>query len=97
MEIETVRAFDAASLAALPDIRDVRQAGPRTLFVTVDDAGEATPGLIDAIARAGGEVAAVREHRPSFDEVFAALVNRHAESLARQRRDNGADTEGAAA
>jgi len=33
----------------------------------------------DAIERAGGMVESSREHRPTFDEVFAALVTAHAE------------------
>jgi hypothetical protein len=33
--------------------------------------------VVDAIVTAGAEVDWSREYRPSFDEVFAELVNRH--------------------
>ena len=47
------------------------------LLVVADDAARATPRVNDAIADAGGEVESSREYRPSFDEIFAELVNRH--------------------
>jgi ABC-2 type transport system ATP-binding protein len=77
VEIETAARFDGIALEALPFVRHVRQDGPRHLTITVDDAGAATPDAVDAIGRAGGEVALAREVRPSFDDVFAALVGRH--------------------
>jgi hypothetical protein len=40
------------------------------------DAGLATPIVNDAVEAAGGDVEFSREYRPSFDEVFAALVAR---------------------
>ena len=52
------------------------------LTVIVDDAGPATPDVVEAIQARGGEVASAREERPSFDEVFAALVERDQASRA---------------
>ncbi|HEX6868880.1 MAG TPA: ABC transporter ATP-binding protein [Candidatus Limnocylindrales bacterium] len=77
IEIETVERFDGTALADAPGIRGVRQDAPRHLTLTVDDAGTATTGVVEALEALGGEVATVREVRPSFDDVFAALVARH--------------------
>jgi ABC-2 type transport system ATP-binding protein len=76
MELETTDAFDSEVLRKLPEVRDVRVQGPRTFQVVVDEAGAATPAVVEAIAEAGGDVAAAREFRPSFDDVFAELVER---------------------
>ena len=76
VEIETTRAFDASSLSGLPAVIGLRQQGPRQFWVSTPDAGAATPALLAAVAAAGGEVASAREYRPSFDEVFATLVDR---------------------
>lgn len=81
VEIEIGNAFDSARLSDLPAVRSVERRGPSTLRVTVDDASTALPDVVDAINQAGGDVAAARETRPSFDEVFAILVER--ERLAR--------------
>jgi ABC-2 type transport system ATP-binding protein len=80
IEVETTDAFDGEVLRKLPAVRDVRQQGSRTFQVIVDEAGAATPAVVDAISEAGGDVAAAREVRPSFDEVFAELVERDARS-----------------
>jgi ABC-type multidrug transport system ATPase subunit len=57
IEIETTRAIDAASLAGLTDIKEVRQPGPRRMLVIVEDAGAATPRLLEALRNQGVEVA----------------------------------------
>jgi ABC-2 type transport system ATP-binding protein len=74
--IETAALFDGGLLEDLPVVRGVRQTGPRQLTVIVDDAGTATPDVVEAIHARGGEVVIAREERPSFDEVFAILVER---------------------
>ncbi len=43
--------------------------------------------MSDAIDAAGGDVEYSREYRPTFDEVFTALVTRHLEG-----KKNGAST-----
>jgi len=80
IEVETTDPFDGEVLRKLPEVRDVRKQGPRTFQVVVDEAGVATPAVVEAINEAGGDVAAAREVRPSFDEVFAELVERDARS-----------------
>lgn len=76
--VETVELFDGGVLADLPFVREVRQTGPRTLTIIVDDAGKAVPAIVEAIDARGGAVASAREERPTFDDVFAALVERNA-------------------
>jgi ABC-2 type transport system ATP-binding protein len=80
IEVETTEPFDGTVLRRLPEVRDVRAQGPRTFQVVVDEAGAATPAVVEAIKQAGGDVAAAREVRPSFDEVFSELVERDARS-----------------
>lgn len=77
IEIVTSRPFDTRVLEPIEGIVEIRQTGPRQLLVIAQDAARATPRVVDAIDAAGGEVEESREYRPSFDEVFAALVNRH--------------------
>jgi ABC-2 type transport system ATP-binding protein len=77
LQVETSQPFDVRQLRPIGGVFHVRQYGPRGLLVYAGDAGSATPGVLGAIEAAGGEVASSREYRPSFDEVFALLVERH--------------------
>lgn len=77
LEVTTTRLFDVAGLAEADGIRGIRQTGPRDFRLVVDDAGAATADVVQAITGAGAEVEAVRESRPTFEEVFATLVERH--------------------
>jgi ABC-2 type transport system ATP-binding protein len=76
LAVETDRAFDARVLGQIPQVHGVRQPGPRQLWVITEDAGATTPAIVEAVQAAGGEVTSAREYRPSFDEVFAELVQR---------------------
>ena len=76
VEVETDGIIDATSLAEDDHVHDLIQVGPRTLHLTTADAATATPSIMEAIEQAGGSVAAIREYRPTFDEVFAKLVGR---------------------
>jgi ABC-2 type transport system ATP-binding protein len=76
VEIETTRPFDATALQGLPQVRSVRQPGPRNIWVIAENVGAAIPVLVDAVSSAGGDVVSAREFRPSFDDVFAELVAR---------------------
>ncbi len=90
IEVETTGTFDRAALGRLAGVTDVRQRGPRDLLIVAENAGEATPLVLDAITEAGGDVASSREYRPTFDEVFAELVSRH------RHRSGQEDPDGAA-
>src|SRR6476661_2927513 len=74
--VETAALFDGEQLNGLPFVRHVRQDGSRQLTVVVDDAGTAMPDVVEAVKSRSGEVVSAREERPSFDDVFAALVLR---------------------
>jgi ABC-2 type transport system ATP-binding protein len=78
-EVGTREPIDARALPPMEGIVSVRQIGPRQLVVVAVDVGAATPQVNDAIEAAGATVEYSREYRPTFDEVFAALVNAHAE------------------
>ena len=76
VEIRLDHPIDGSILRDLTDVHNVRQEEPRRLVVTVQDAGTAIPRLIEAVNDGGNSVAATREYRPSFDEVFAELLER---------------------
>jgi len=76
LEITTTRSVDPEHLASVAGVENVQQPAPRTLMVTVHDAGSMTPRIMDALRAAGVEVAGIEEHQPSFDEVFTGLVER---------------------
>jgi hypothetical protein len=84
IEIGTRAPIDAEQVPAVPGVISIRQTGPRALLVVAEDAGLASPKIIEAIEQAGGSVEFSREYRPTFDEVFAALVTAHAEQRAGQ-------------
>ncbi len=83
VEVETSAAFDGRRLTELPFVRGVEQHGPDQLLVIVEDAATAIPDVVEAIRAGGSEVGSAREHRPSFEEVFALLVQRHRTSIVR--------------
>jgi ABC-2 type transport system ATP-binding protein len=74
--IETREPVDASILREVADVRRLEQRGPTEIRATVTDASATLPDLVEAITSRGGEVARATEARPSFDEVFAVLVER---------------------
>jgi hypothetical protein len=76
VEIETSDAFDATALGDIPLIRSVERRAPTAIRIRVDDAAIAMAEVVDAINQRGGQVVSAQEFRPSFDEVFAVLVER---------------------
>jgi len=80
LEIETAQTFDASVLEHLPGVRAVKQSGPRRFLVIADDAGAATPVVLQEMNTAGATVVSSSEYRPSFDEVFASLVSQSDEA-----------------
>jgi ABC-2 type transport system ATP-binding protein len=74
LEVETEGILDGAALASDAIVGSVRQVGPRTVHIVVEDAASAIPPIIEAVEATGATVASIREFRPSFDQVFAALV-----------------------
>ncbi|HET7169799.1 MAG TPA: ABC transporter ATP-binding protein [Candidatus Limnocylindrales bacterium] len=90
LAIEATGDVDTGSLRSLASVVRVEQRGPKELRVTVDDAGQAMPEVVEAITSRGGEVASASEARPSFDEVFAVLVERDRASRPTPRADEEA-------
>jgi ABC-2 type transport system ATP-binding protein len=74
IEIETVEPFDGIRLEQVEGVRQVRQNAPRHVLLVVDDAGEATPRLLQSITDLGIQIQSSSEYRPTFDEVFARLI-----------------------
>src|SRR5262249_8383269 len=76
IQIRTSAAFHASTLEDLPDVRESQPRPPRGVLVIANTAAPATPRVVGAVAAAGGTVESSSEYRPTFDEVFAALVAR---------------------
>ena len=76
LDIETNAMFDGSTLLGTPGVKEVTQDSPRHLRVVVDDAGSLLPVVVERITSSGGDVESAREHRLSFDEIFAILVAR---------------------
>ena len=74
--IETRDPVDASVLRRVPEVHRLEQRGPTEIRATVTDASATLPDLVEAITSGGGDVATATEVRPSFDEVFAVLVER---------------------
>jgi ABC-2 type transport system ATP-binding protein len=76
LDVETASPFEGTDLLGTEGVSEVSQDGPRHLRVVVEDAGTALPAVVERIRSSGIEVEAAREHRLSFDEIFAVLVAR---------------------
>jgi ABC-2 type transport system ATP-binding protein len=76
VDVETAALFDAAAIDPVPGVVAVSQRGPREFTATVEDAAVMLPAIIEAVNDAGGDVVTAQEIRPSFDDVFARLVER---------------------
>jgi ABC-2 type transport system ATP-binding protein len=78
LEIETDRAVDPDVLASVPEAAEVRQTAPRKLIVITKDAAAASPRMVSAMGERGVGVVAIGEYHPTWDEVFAGLIERRA-------------------
>jgi ABC-2 type transport system ATP-binding protein len=96
VEIETRKPVDYAVLRDVPNVFRLEQRGPTEIRATVDDASAVLPDVVEAITGHGGEVVTATEVRPSFDEVFAFLVERDRAEQAQARARDGAKDDQAA-
>ncbi len=87
LQVETDAEVDPGVLGGIEGISVVRRDGDRRLVIVVEDAGRATPRVVEAIQGGGVGVVALNEYQPTFDEVFADLVER--------RHSQGAEAEAA--
>jgi ABC-2 type transport system ATP-binding protein len=76
IDVQTTAIFDATPIEAVPGVASITQRGPREFTAIVEDSAAALPAIVEAVRQAGAEVELASELRPSFDEVFAALVER---------------------
>jgi ABC-2 type transport system ATP-binding protein len=88
-EIVTVSGPDlnrhaVAALRAVPGVLKVTWAGSDRLKVTVEEAGQIVPDLIEALREANVEVDEVSEEHASFDDVFVQLMEAQADQGAVQ-------------
>jgi ABC-2 type transport system ATP-binding protein len=97
VEVTMSGLFDASTLARPDSVRGIRQTGPRTFELVVDDAGTASAEAIQSMSDSGGEVESVREIRPTFEDVFAHLVERDRAARAPAGGKDAATPEGEAA
>jgi len=79
IQVEVEGSWNGNELEALPGVRHLHRIASGRFWVVADNAGEVTPEVVEAVREAGVEVVSVREYRPSFDEIFAALVHRDRE------------------
>jgi ABC-2 type transport system ATP-binding protein len=86
IEVATHAPIDARNLPPIEGVVSVTQTDPQHFTFVAHNAGLANPLVNDAIEHAGGSVEYVREYRPNFDEVFAALVRGHADQKAAAER-----------
>jgi ABC-2 type transport system ATP-binding protein len=76
VEVTMSGLYDASGLARGEGVRGIRQTGPKTFELVVEDAGTATAEAVQSMSASGGQVESVREIRPTFEDVFAHLVER---------------------
>jgi ABC-2 type transport system ATP-binding protein len=86
--IDTREPIDVSALRNVPTVLRLEQAGPTQVRATVTDSSATLPDLVEAVTSRGGEVESAAESRPSFDEVFAILVER-------ARRERASETDAA--
>ena len=89
LDVETNAVYDGSALVGMPGVGEVTQDGPRHFRVVVEDAGTALPLVVDKVRSSGVEIESAREHRLSFDEIFAILVSRHQDEVARSEAAAG--------
>jgi hypothetical protein len=82
--IDTRDPVDASVFREVPNVVRLEQMGPNQVRATVADSSATLPDLVEAVTSRGGEVASASESNPSFDEVFAVLVERSRLERARE-------------
>jgi ABC-2 type transport system ATP-binding protein len=76
IEVRTARAADESVFSRIPGVTRVQRRDPRTMHLVVEDAGEATPRIAEALTSDGTSAVSIEPYVPSFDEVFEVLVER---------------------
>jgi ABC-2 type transport system ATP-binding protein len=76
LEVHADRPVHPELLAEVPGVVAVQQPAPQRLTVTTHDAATTSPQIMEVLRRAGVGVTGIEEYQPSFDDVFAGLVER---------------------
>ncbi len=74
--VETSKELTPDQWRALPEIEAAAPVGPRRARLTVPSAARALPALVEELRSSDTSVIEASEERPSFDDVFATLVER---------------------
>ncbi len=74
--LETAAPMPVGALLDRADVLDASRMTASSYRLVVDDAGVAVPNIVEALNGRGVDVRSAREDRPSFEEVFGALVRR---------------------
>jgi ABC-2 type transport system ATP-binding protein len=74
--VETASMFDASVIREVEGVNGIAQRGPREFTANVTDAAVVLPAIVEAVKAAGTEIVTAQDVRPSFDEIFAILVER---------------------
>jgi len=93
LDIETNGVYDGSELVGMEGVGEVTQDGPRHFRVVVNNAGTALPLVVEKVKSSGVDIESAREHRLSFDEIFAVLVARHEAELGRAGAGDGSQVE----
>ncbi|HET7472082.1 MAG TPA: ABC transporter ATP-binding protein [Candidatus Limnocylindrales bacterium] len=93
LDIETNGVYDGSELVGMEGVGEVTQDGPRHFRVVVNNAGTALPLVVEKVKSRGVDIESAREHRLSFDEIFAVLVARHEAELGRAGAGDGSQVE----
>jgi len=76
VRVETASIFDAGVLREVEGVNEIAQHGPREFTATVTDAAVVLPSIVEAVNAAGTDIVTAQDVRPSFDDIFAILVER---------------------
>jgi ABC-2 type transport system ATP-binding protein len=77
LDVESERPLlreDVLSLWQIDGVQSVERKGETTLRLVVDDAAAVSPAIIVALTERGHDLASVKPHVPTFDEVFLTIV-----------------------
>jgi ABC-2 type transport system ATP-binding protein len=66
------------SIRRLGSVKSLTVNGPRTLLITLEDPESATPEVVAAIVRDGGQILSVKALEPSLEEVYLQLIKESA-------------------
>lgn len=67
---------DRATLARVDGVRAIDTGVPGRVRLAVDNAGTATPDIMEVLRGKGYEVEGIELHKPTFDEVFVRLLQK---------------------